>query len=77
MMSEFNDELIWMVTKRFRAFYESPLLILFAENGQFLLTISVIPILLTFMYLVALNLLVKQPTQLIVQLNSSLRQIID
>ena len=39
--------------------------ILFAENSQILLNISVIPILLTFMYLVALNLLVNN------QLNSS------
>jgi hypothetical protein len=36
--------------------------ILFAENSQILLKISVIPILLTFIYLVA----VKQPTQLII-----------
>ena len=47
---------------------------LFAENSQILLKISVIPILLSFMYLVALNLL--QPTQLTVQLKSSLRHII-
>ena len=54
--------------------------ILFAENSQILLKISVIPILLSFIYLVALNLgnwsyFGKQPTQLIVQLNSSLRHI--
>ena len=54
---------------------DSEFFILFVENSQFLLKISVIPILLTFMYLVALNLLVT--TQLIVQLNSSLRQVID
>ena len=54
------------------------LFILFAENSQILLKVSVIPIILTSMYLVALNLLVsKQPTQLIVELNSSLRQMID
>ena len=47
---------------------------LFAENSQILLIISVIPNLLTFIYLVAL--VSKQPTQLIVQLNSSLRHII-
>ena len=45
--------------------------VLFAENSQVLLKISVIPILLTFMHLVALNLLVNN--QLIVELNSSLR----
>ena len=52
----------------------SELLILFAEIDQILLKIFVIPILLTFIYMVALNLLVKN--QLIVQLNSSLRHII-
>ena len=46
---------------------DSELFILFAENSQILLKISVIPILLTFIYLVALNLLNgKQPTQLII-----------
>ena len=44
---------------------DSELLILFAENSQILLKISVIPILLTFIYLVAHNLLVNK------QLNSS------
>ena len=39
---------------------DSELFIFFAENNQILLKISVIPILLTFMYLVALNLLVNQ-----------------
>ena len=53
---EFDNELNWLFTKRFRAF------ILFAENR---LKNSVIPLLLTFIYLVALNLLVKN------QLNSS------
>ena len=43
--------------------------ILFAENNQILLKISVIPNLLTFIYLVALNLLVNN------QLKSSLRHI--
>ena len=43
---------------------------LFEENSQIFLKISVIPILLAFMYLVALNLLV------FIQLSSSLRQII-
>ena len=44
---------------------DSKLFILFAENSQILLKISVIPILLTIIYLVALNLLVNN------QLNSS------
>ena len=43
---------------------------LFAENSQILFKISVIPILLPFIYLVAINLLVNN------QLNSSLRHII-
>ena len=67
---------------------DSELFILFAENSQILHKISVIPILLTFIYLVArLYLLVNNqlnssstsnhcPTQLIIQLNSSLRHII-
>ena len=54
---------------------DSELFILFAENSKILLKISVIPILLTFIYLVALK-VSKQPTQLIVQLNSSLWDII-
>ena len=45
---------------------DSELFIIFAENSQILLKISVNPILLTFIYLVALNLLVNN------QLNSSL-----
>ena len=44
---------------------DAELFILFAENSQILLKISVIPNLLTFMYLVALNLLLNN------QLNSS------
>ena len=42
---------------------DSEIFILFAENSQILLKISVIPILLTFIYLVALN---QRPTQLII-----------
>ena len=38
---------------------DSEIFILFAENSQILRKISVIPILLTFIYLVALNLLVN------------------
>ena len=48
----------------------SELLILFEDNCQIFLKISLIPIFLTFIYPVALNLLVNN------QLNSSLRQII-
>ena len=66
-----NDELSWTMSwvgcllKDFEFFF-----ILFAKNSQILLNISVIPILSTFIYLVALNLLVNN------QLNSSLRYII-
>ena len=60
---EFEDELSWLFTKRFRVFF-----ILFAENSQILLKISVIPILLTFMCLVALNLLVNNSTHRWIQL---------
>ena len=49
---------------------DSELLILFAENSQIILKISVIPILLTFIYREARNLLVNN------QLNSSLRHLI-
>ena len=38
---------------------DSELFVLFAENRQIFLKFSVFPILLTFMYLVALNLLVN------------------
>ena len=43
---------------------ESELFILFAENSQILLKISVIPILLAFVYLVALYLLVNNQLNL-------------
>ena len=65
-----NDELSCLLK-------DSELFTLFAENSQIILKISVTPIFLTFMYLVALESVSKQPTQLIAQLNSSLRQIID
>jgi len=55
---------------------DSELFILFAEKSQIFLKFSVIPILLTFMYLVALNLLVNNQL-LIVKLNSSLWQKLD
>ena len=58
---ELEDEFRYLFTKRFRAF---------SLISPILLKISVIPILLTFIYLVALYLLVKY------QLNSSLRRII-
>ena len=51
---ELVDELSWLFTTRFRVFF-----ILFAENNQILLKISVFPILLTFIHLVALNLVVN------------------
>ena len=54
-----NDELSLLFSKRFRTLF-----ILFTENSQILLTISVILILSTFIYLVVLNLLVNN------QLNS-------
>ena len=51
------------------------LFILFAENSQILLKISVIPILLTFIYLVCSTSSVsKQPTQLIIAAHSSPRR---
>ena len=55
---------------------DSELFILFAENSQIFLKISVIPILLTFIYLVALNLLVSNQLNSIIQLNSSVTHII-
>ena len=52
-----------------RTKFECTGFILFALNSQILLKVSVIPILLTLIYLVAYNLFAsKQPTQLIVQL---------
>ena len=64
---EFNNELGWLFTKEFKVFF-----ILLTENSWILLKVSVIPIpiLLSFIHLVALNLLVNN------QLNSSLRHII-
>ena len=56
---EFDDELSWLFTKRFRAFY------LICWKKYLILNIFVIPIFLTFIYLVLLNLLVNN------QLNSS------
>ena len=61
-----NDELSLMMSWVGCKLTDLELLILFAENSQILLKISVIPILLTFMYLVALNLVVNN------QLHSSL-----
>ena len=60
-----NDELSCTISWVGCLLKKSKLFILFAENSQILLKISVIPILLTFMYLVALNLSVNN------QLNSS------
>ena len=61
-----NDELSWTMSWVGCLLTDLDLFILFAENSQILLKIFVIPVLLTFMYLVALNLLVNN------QLNSSL-----
>ena len=71
-----NDELSSTMSWVGCLLKDSELFILFAENIQILLKASVIPILLIFIYLVALLSVSKQPTQLIVQLYSSLRQII-
>ena len=60
-----NDELISTMSWVGCLLEDSELFILFAENNQILLKISVIPILLTIIYLVALNLLVNN------QLNST------
>ena len=67
-----NDELSAMMSCIGCLLKDSELFVLFVENSQILLKISVIPILLTFIYLVALKSFSKQPTQLIVELNSSL-----
>ena len=69
-----NDELSSTMSCFGFLLEDSELFILSAENSQILFKIPVIPNLLTFIYLVAL--VSKQPTQLIVQLNSSLRHII-
>ena len=54
---------------------DSELFILFPENSQILLKISVIPILLTFNHVSgSAKSVSKQPNQLIVELNSSLLQ---
>ena len=67
-----NDELSWKMSWVGCLLKDSELFILFTENNQILLNISVIPIpipiLFTFIYLVALYLLVNN------QLNSSLRR---
>ena len=59
-----NDDLSWTMSWIGCLLKDSGIFILFAENSQILLKISVIPIFSTFMYLVALNLLVNN------QLNS-------
>ena len=58
---ELNSKMSWVGS----LLKDSELFIVFAENNQILLKISVIPIFLTFIYLVVLNLLVNN------QLNSS------
>ena len=65
-----NDELCLTVISVGCSLNDLELFILFAENSQICLKISVIPILLTFIYLVAQNLLVNN------QLNSLSNSII-
>ena len=60
-----NDELSYTMSWIGYLLKDSELFILFAENSQILLKVSVIPILLTFIYLVAFHLLENS------QLNSS------
>ena len=72
--TQVNSALVWQLCATMMSsvgclLTDSDIFILFARNSQILLKISVILILLTFMYLVALNLLVNN------QLNSSLRHI--
>ena len=56
---------------------DSEIFILFAENSQMLLKIYVIPILWPFMYLFgSTESASKQPIQLIIEINSSLRHTI-
>ena len=50
-----NIELSWTMSWVGCLLKESEVFILFAENSQIPLKISVIPILLTFIYLIALN----------------------
>jgi len=69
-----NDELSSTMSWVGWLLKDSELFILFAENRQIRLKISVIPILLTFIYLVALYLFVNN--QLNSSSNSSLRHII-
>ena len=64
-----NDELTWLFTKIFQAWNIPSFFILFEKSTQIIRKISVIPILLTFIYLVALNLLVNN--QLISSFNST------
>ena len=62
-----NDELTSTMSWVGCLLKDAEIFILFAENSQIFLKLSVITILLTFIYLVALYLLVsKQPTQLII-----------
>ena len=61
-----NDELNWTMSWVGCSLKDSELFVSFAENSQIPLKISVIPILLTFMYLVVLESVSKQPTQLII-----------
>ena len=59
-----NDELSWMMSWVGCLVKDSEIFIWFAENSQILLKISVIPIFLTFIYLVAVNLWVNNQLNL-------------
>ena len=67
-----NDELSSMMSWVGCLLKDSELFTLFSENSQILLKNYIIPILLTFVFLVVNT---KQPTQVIVELNSLLRHI--
>ena len=58
---DFCDNYVWQSMMSWVGFLikDSDVFILFAENSQILFKTSVIPILLTFLYLVALNMLVN------------------
>ena len=71
-----NDELSWTISWVGYLLKDSDLFILFAENSQILLKISVIPICLTFHLFGSTLSVSKQQTQLIIRLKSSLRHII-
>ena len=72
-----NDELSSIVSLVGCLLPDSEFFILFAEHSQILLKISVNPILLTFMYLVALSLLsTHRRTQLIIAAHNCHKEVI-